>query len=107
MFEPFHPIYVKPMQNLAFHQYIRPGNVDHPFAAIAEDVFTGKLTSPFVDSAHTRLVYHDLLIKDIFANLFAQWAYQTFHNLDIKIILLIRNPFAVALSKYKKSTGIG
>ncbi|HEY5603325.1 MAG TPA: sulfotransferase domain-containing protein [Gammaproteobacteria bacterium] len=102
MFEPFHPIYVKQMQNLAFHQYISPADVDHPFSAIAKDVFTGKLTSPFVDSRKIRLVYQGLLIKDIFANLFASWAYRKFQDLDIKIILLIRNPFAVALSKYKK-----
>jgi hypothetical protein len=102
MFEPFHPIYVKPMQKLAFHQYIRPAEAEHPFSAIARDVFTGKFTNTFVNSAHLRLVYRGLLIKDIFANLFAYWAYKTFRDLNMKVILLIRNPFAVALSKYGK-----
>jgi hypothetical protein len=102
MFEPFHPIYVKQMKDLPFHKYIRPDDVNNALAGIASDVFTGKLTSSFIDISNRRLVYKNLLIKDIFANLLANWAYHTFSHLDIKVILLLRNPFAVALSKYKK-----
>jgi len=102
MFEPFHPIYVKQMKSLPFHKYIRPNDANNAFTRIAADVFTGKLTSPFIDIANRRFVYKSLLIKDIFANLLANWAYHTFSDLEIKVILLLRNPFAVALSKYKK-----
>ena len=62
-------------------------------------VFSGTFFHRRVDQGNLKLVYNRLLIKDIFANLFAYWAYEHFPHL--KIILLIRNPFAVALSKYK------
>lgn len=102
LFEPFHPVYVKQMAGISFHNYIRPTDTNHPFTQIASEVFTGRISNSFIDIANKRLIYHDLLIKDIFANLFAYWAYQNFSHLNIKVILLLRNPFAVALSKYKK-----
>jgi hypothetical protein len=102
MFEPFHPVHVEQMAGMALHQYIRPTDANHPFASVASDVFTGKLTAPFVDSSNNRLTYKGLVIKDIFANLLAAWAYQQFRELNLRIVLLLRNPFAVALSTYKK-----
>jgi hypothetical protein len=66
---------------------------------IATDVFKGKFRNHRVDSENRSLLYKGLLIKDIFANLYSYWV--SFHFPKVKIILLIRNPFAVALSKYK------
>ena len=102
MFEPFHPVFVKQMQRMCFHQYIRPNSETHSLYRVGSDVFSGRLTSTFVDSANTKLRYKNLLIKDIFVNLLARWAVTQFKNTDIKPILLIRNPYAVALSKFKK-----
>jgi len=101
MFEPFHPRFVKAMKNMALHQYIRPGLQDREVTKLAKSVFTGKLVDPFIDSANTRLIYKNLFIKDIFANLLARWAILEFSNMNIRPVLLMRNPFAVALSKLK------
>ncbi len=106
MFEPFHPALIKPMQNLAMHEYIRPDTPSHPFWPLAQRVLQGKFTYPSVDAMNRRLHYRGLLVKDIFANLFATWAIRQSADNRLKVILLIRNPFAVALSKYKKKNWI-
>ena len=100
MFEPFHPQHVDEMSFLSPHEYVRADDSHDQLKHIAADVFSGTFTHPVVDSANHSHLYSGLLIKDIFANLFAYWASIRFPNL--KIILLIRNPFSVALSKSKK-----
>ena len=97
MFEPFHSQSVKFLKP---HQYMRPDAANKPLEKMASDVFSGKYTGRRVDRYNHSFVYKGLLIKDIFANLFACWASVRFPN--IKIVLLIRNPFSVALSKLKK-----
>jgi len=98
MFEPFHPKLVDGMGFLLPHQYVRAHETSIQLEKAASDVFSGKLTHKRVDSVNRSLVYKGLLIKDIFANLFSYWA--SVHFPKLKIILLIRNPFSVALSKY-------
>lgn len=102
LFEPFHPVYVKQMQGLPMHMYLRPGFNSPRMNNMAMDVFTGRLVAPFVDSSSTRMNYRNLIIKDIFANLLARWVLEQLPEVKIKPVLLVRNPFAVALSKYKK-----
>jgi hypothetical protein len=99
MFEPFHPKWVRGMEGLGFHQYIRPDDAEHPFRSTATAVFTGRFQDPRVDQENRRLWYRGLLIKDVFANLFACWAARRFPQM--KLVLLIRNPFAVAVSRMK------
>ena len=100
MFEPFHPLRVKASRFLRRHQYLRPDESNDQLWRLATDVFTGRFTSFRVDSDNRSLLYNGLIIKDIFANLFSYWVSRRFP--DVKIILLVRNPFAVALSKSKK-----
>ena len=100
MFEPFHPQHVDEMNFLTPHLYLRSNESNLQLENIAADIFSGTFTHPVVDSANQSRLYSGLLIKDIFANLFAHWAAARFP--DLKIILLIRNPFSVALSKQKK-----
>lgn len=100
MFEPFHPRFVEPMGFLQPHQYVRPTATCEKLEQIASSVFSGRFTHPRVDSANCRYKYDGILIKDIFANMFAYWASLRFPH--VRIILLIRNPFSVALSKYRK-----
>ena len=99
MFEPFHPNYAGHSYMFA-DQYVRANTSSDKLKNFAGQVFSGRLTHPRIDSSNSMKIYKGLLIKDIFANLFAYWASQIYP--DIKTILLIRNPFAVALSKYKK-----
>jgi len=100
MFEPFHPTLVADMDFLLPHQYVRQEDTNEKLLKIASDVFTGKFTDPRVDFGNRSLVYNGLLIKDIFANLLCYWAKQHFPH--IKPVIIIRNPFSVALSKSKK-----
>ena len=98
MFEPFHPRVLG--GGFVLNCYRRPEQEDEALREAAARVFSGKLTHPRVDvDAHATL-YDGLLIKDIFANLFACWAARRFPQL--RIVLLLRHPFAVAASKLHK-----
>jgi hypothetical protein len=100
VFEPFHPRYIPSMRFLSSHYYARPGSEKKRLHNASRHVFSGSLWHPRTDSDNAIGLYDGLLVKDIFANLFAYWVKDNFS--DIKIVLLIRNPFAVALSKYVK-----
>ncbi|WP_459889852.1 sulfotransferase domain-containing protein [Desulfothermus okinawensis] len=100
MFEPFHPKFVSRANFLIPHQYVCPGKLDDNLIRFARDVFSGNFFHRRVDSENTKILYEGILIKDIFANLFS-YALMC-HFPEVKPILLIRNPFAVALSKFKK-----
>ncbi len=102
MFEPFHPKMVRGMRGICLHQYIRPDDCQHRFFRRASQVFSGRFSSARTDHANRRFSYQGLLIKDIFVNLMAYWASRQFPA--VKPVLLIRNPFAVALSKSKQPT---
>jgi hypothetical protein len=98
MFEPFHPRVLG--GGLVLNRYLRPDEEDEAFREVAARVFSGRLTHPRVDADAPVALYRGLLIKDIFANLFACWAGRRFPQL--RIVLLLRHPFAVAASKLHK-----
>lgn len=106
VFEPFHPREVEVMCNENFFKYLRPDQEDESFEKLCYSVFNGTFSHSWSTSINneklndTRL-YRGLLVKDVFAHLFAKWAKNKFPR--IKIILILRHPFAVALSKQKLS----
>jgi len=100
MFEPFHSRVLERTNGFLPNQYIRPDDPREAFRNVAAAVFSGRLTHSRVDADTRSALYKGLLIKDIFANLFACWALQRFP--DLRILLLLRNPFAVAVSKLHK-----
>lgn len=100
LFEPFHPQMVGAASFLRPQLYVRPDRAEERLQAFASEVFSGRFAHPHVDSANRALIYRGLLIKDIFAHLFAYWASLRFP--DVRTFLLIRNPFAVALSKRRR-----
>lgn len=100
MFEPFHPEFVEEMDFISSHYYLSPDEINEKFRSIANQVFSGKLFNLRTDQDNSPRIYKGLFIKDIFANLLSNWVYQ--NHSDIKITLLVRNPFAVASSKYAK-----
>ncbi len=97
MLEPFHPGFVKAMGSFGLFKYMRPDEDDRLFREAAQGVFTGRLLSHRVNSQNRIRWYNRLLIKDIFAHLFVKWALARFPYL--KLVVIVRNPFAVALSK--------
>lgn len=102
MFEPIHPVAVPRMRPFGYHPYMRADGDDPQLEAAVRDVLRGKLVWPRVENANRRLRYEGLLIKDIFANLLACWAVRRIGG--VRPVLLLRNPFAVALSKQKKAS---
>jgi len=98
MFEPFHPTKVERMKGSEFFKYIRPEYQDETFYPLASEVFTGQFHHPRVTGGDNRFD-KKLLIKDIFAHLFIKWVGT--HFPPVKKILLMRHPFAIALSKQK------
>jgi hypothetical protein len=99
LLEPFHPRFVKSMEDFFLYHYIRPDDNKSPLCNILRLVFSGKFKHSRRDILNRRPLFKGLLIKDIFAHLFIAWVKK--HLPQVKIILLIRNPFAVALSKEK------
>lgn len=97
VFEPFHPQYIPVMRRYPLFPYVRPRAEEPHLAAFAHDVFSGRFATSRVDAGNKRLLYNGLLVKDIFAHLFLAWADVQFP--DVKKVLLLRHPFAVALSK--------
>lgn len=102
LFEPFHP----GLADCAFlepHRYVRPGDEHSALAARADRVFADRCNHPRVarDGRRTGGA-GSLLVKDIFANLFAFWLVDRLPH--VHPVLLLRNPFEVALSKARRPT---
>ncbi|MGK7896070.1 MAG: sulfotransferase domain-containing protein [Xenococcus sp. (in: cyanobacteria)] len=99
LFEPFHPRIVRQVQDFSLFQYLRPEETDSELSNFLKSVFTGEFKHFRADVSQPRLFYQGLLVKDIFAHLLVPWVS---HNLPhVKKVLIVRNPFAVALSKQK------
>lgn len=99
LFEPFHPMFVDATRAFRAYHYLRP---DEPqLVAIAAQVFTGRIQHPRIDKYTRGLMFHGLLIKDIFAHLFLKWV--DVHFASVRKVLLVRHPFAVALSKLERA----
>jgi len=99
MFEPFNHVNVKRMNSISPHLYLRPETDNLLLEEFASDVFSGRFSSTWSDFGNRSMLYRGLLVKDVWANLFSFWASSRFP--EVKKIFLIRNPFAVALSKSK------
>lgn len=100
MFEPIHPILVKEMGFLELNQYIRPDENHQKLLQAVDKVFSGRLTTKRVDKDNNGFIYKKLIVKDIYANLLSYHVAKRFP--EIKPILLLRHPFAVAHSVYGK-----
>lgn len=101
VFEPVHPQKIEAFSFIQPHQYIRPGSENPLLEAACASLFSGKFTHPRTDFNNRSYSYNGLLIKDIFANLMACWVADKFPT--VRPVFLLRNPFAVALSKQKRS----
>lgn len=101
MFEPYHPLLAKEFKTYNYHQYFDKLEENDPILLQYNRVFKGQYYSERVERNNHKSVqynkaYKHLLVKDIYANLFTHSVFV--HLKEIKIILLIRNPFAVCSS---------
>lgn len=99
LFEPFHPVFIEATRFFRAYHYLRPHDTEP--LAIARQVFTGRIQHPRIDKYTRGLAFQGLLIKDIFAHLFLKWVDVQFPS--VRKILLLRHPFAVALSKLERA----
>lgn len=97
VFEPFDPMRVALAVNFQDHQYLRPGDDDRHFLAPARAIVTGMIREWFVDQHNKKLICGRRIVKEVRANLFLRWLYEHFPGMPI--VLIIRHPFAVAVSR--------
>lgn len=100
LFEPFHPVKVRKFDQYTLNHYQRPGSRNDDLKTRLQDVFAGHVLNRRVNQDANRLLYQGLLVKDVFATLFAAWAVEQFPN--VRPVLQVRHPFAVAVSKARK-----
>lgn len=98
VFEPFHPHRTPELADLAGpYAYARPGDRHPRLEAVVDKIFSGRLLSPRTMPREKRWLYDGLVVKDIFANLIAAWTVSL--HPEIRPVLLLRHPIAVAKSK--------
>lgn len=103
VFEPFHPWFHEETAFLDTHLYVASDTSDPRLFPLASRVFEGRFESTRRRQFEGRKMPRDpkgLLVKDVFANLFVHSVWRRMRN--VKVILLLRHPLAVAHSKYKK-----
>lgn len=97
IFEPFHPDRVALARPFGYRRYVRPGDEQPELRERARKIVRGEVRGPWVDRFHRRFVARGRLIKDIRANLMLAWLAAEFP--EMPVILLLRHPCAVALSR--------
>jgi sulfotransferase family protein len=96
--EPLHPSF--PLaENFRSFQYLRPDDSDEQFLRPAQRAVTGAYHSQRVDCLDEGGATTRCLVKDVFSNLFLKWLHVRFP--EMPLILVVRHPCAVAVSKIK------
>ncbi|WP_412972328.1 sulfotransferase domain-containing protein [Glaciecola sp. MF2-115] len=97
VFEPFHPEVTSQNSNFTPYAYNSNLTSDSEVIKFYKQVFTGRLLHRRVNYDNRRVMYSGIVVKDIFASLTSKAVYA--HHKDVKVIILIRNPLDVVLSK--------
>lgn len=97
LFEPFNPDLVPEYRDFQYFQYMRPDEKNPEFHDFSHKVFTGEIRNHWINRQNERIFSKFRLIKEIRANLALKWLHNNFH--DVPIILLLRHPCAVVLSR--------
>ncbi|MDA3951735.1 MAG: sulfotransferase [Spirochaeta sp.] len=100
LFEPFNPGVSRQLDSIVLNQYLSPDQKHPELDKHLADIFSGRFHEARWERARSAL-YYRVLVKDIYANLFAYWAQTRFP--ELKIVLILRHPFAVATSKLNVS----
>jgi hypothetical protein len=106
LFEPFRYDLVREAQNFVYPFYLRPDHSDSQLLQSARNILSGKVRSPWSDKKNRCVFPKKRLIKDIRVNMFLKWLHG--HFPEIRIILLVRHPCAVAeswLSTFGRGSG--
>ena len=99
--EPFNPEHSSFCRDFVYALYLRPDNRSQRYLRPARNLITGR--AGFNRKTHQfnkRVLCRRRLIKEVRAHLWLKWLYERFPGLPI--ILLMRHPCAVALSRTKR-----
>lgn len=96
VFEPFFPARVEEAKPFGYYNFLEPSNNDKRLKKAAQKLLSGDLTNRWVNSGNKSKHGVGILIKSIRTNLMLRWLKYNFS--EIRIILLIRDPFEVAES---------
>jgi hypothetical protein len=101
VFEPFHPEVIGCIKG--FEPYTYNEKIDELSKVVKfyRKVFAGELLHRRVNYDNRRLNYSGIIVKDVFASLTSHAIYEHFKK--VSIVILIRNPFDVILSKNRTS----
>jgi len=96
VFEPFFPGNVPEAKPFGYYRFLESSNKNTEFPKLASLLMSGKIRNKWLDSGVVESGNKKILVKDIRTNLMLDWIKHNFPQL--KIILLIRDPFEVANS---------
>jgi hypothetical protein len=99
VFEPFRNDRAELCRIFEGRQYLPPDADEPRFRHAVEQILTGRLRQRWSDKHNAKLIARRRLIKAIRANLMLKWIRVQFP--DLRIVLLLRQPLAVASSKLK------
>lgn len=99
MFEPFYNENVGLFEEFDSNEYIRPGEMNQRVFLNIHKVLSGRITHPWICRFNRKVLCDKRLIKEVRVNLFLKWLKDSFP--DLRIILLLRHPFAVACSRIR------
>ncbi|MGE0451431.1 MAG: sulfotransferase [Vicinamibacterales bacterium] len=103
LFEPVHHQKVPEFRQFHNRQYLRPGDSDPTYLDPMTRLLRGRIRHPWMDGRNQNRYARKLLVKDIRTNLLLKWV--AAQRPDIRIILLLRHPCAVAASRVKLGWG--
>ncbi len=104
LFEPFHTKKVEEASVFRDRRYIRPGTGNAKLVAAAIAIMEGRTDSYWANHLNQASSSTSLLIKAIRANFYLKWLQEL--RPDIKFIMLLRHPCAIAYSQSRLGWGI-
>ncbi len=96
-FEPLNHHQVKGIEPFGWRQYLRPGDEYPDHFAVAKNFLYGTVDVPWVNRFNVAPLSNQRIVKEIRANMTLAWMRRRFP--DMKIILTLRHPMAVTVSR--------
>ena len=97
LFEPFDPVRVALAAGFLDRQYLRETDERRVYLAPAAAILQGYVRDPFVDQHNRKLFCSRRIVKEVRTNLLLRWLFR--HFPEMPIVLIVRHPIAVAVSR--------
>src|SRR5258708_4969300 len=97
VFEPFDNVRNRECRRFALARYIRTDDRSADVVGPAQRILSGRLRNVWADAFNTAPRSSRLLVRECRSNLWLGWLHARFP--DVKIVLVIRHPCAVASSR--------